>query len=203
MPGTVAGLALAQQKYGSGKLSLAELIAPAIELARKGFPVEDDIADSLPRAQRAARALAVVGENFPQADGEPLHEGDRLIQLDLADTLEAIAHDGPRAFYQGRIAEKIADAVRAAGGIMTADDLEKLSRHRARRSCAAAIAATTSSRCRRPPSGGVHLIEMLNILEGYDLGKLGRGEQSLHHHDRGDEARLCRPRRVSSAIPTR
>ena len=59
MPGTVAGLALAHRKYGSGKFSLAELIAPAIKLARNGFAVEDDIADSLPQARDAAGALAV------------------------------------------------------------------------------------------------------------------------------------------------
>ena len=86
MPGTVAGLALAQEKYGSGKLSLAELIAPAIRLAQQGFPVEDDTADSLPRAkERLARWPSSAGIFLN--GGEPLHDGDRLLQFDLADTL--------------------------------------------------------------------------------------------------------------------
>ena len=124
VPGTVAGLALAQRKYGSGKLSLADLIAPAIRLASQGFPVEDDIADSLPRARdRLARWPSSSGILLKNG-GDPLQAGDRLIQFDLADTLQAIAQDGPAAFYQGRIAGEIVAAVRAAGGIMTADDLK-------------------------------------------------------------------------------
>ena len=66
VPGTVAGLALAHEKYGSGKFSLAELIAPAIKLAREGFPVEDDTADSLPSARKDVRALAGVGKDLPE-----------------------------------------------------------------------------------------------------------------------------------------
>src|SRR5450631_1842460 len=123
VPGTVAGLALAREKYGSGKLSLAELIAPAIRLAEQGFPVEDDTADSLPRArERLARWPSSAGIFLN--GGQSLQTGDRLLQFDLADTLKAIAQDGPRAFYQGRTAGAIADAVRGAGGIMTADDLK-------------------------------------------------------------------------------
>ena len=107
VPGTVAGLALAHKKYGSGKLTLADLIAPAIQLAQQGFPVEDDTADSLPKArERLARWPSSAGIFLN--GGEPLHEGDRLLQFDLADTLQAIADSGPRAFYQGRIAEEIA-----------------------------------------------------------------------------------------------
>jgi gamma-glutamyltranspeptidase/glutathione hydrolase len=178
VPGTVAGLALAQQKYGSGKLSFAELIAPAIELAQKGFPVEDDTADSLgPARARLARWPASVGIFLN--GGEPLHEGDRLFQFDLADTLTAIAQDGPRAFYQGRTAARIANAVRAAGGIMTVDDLKNY-RAIERPVVRGTYRGYDIVSMPPPSSGGVHLIEMLNILEGYDLGKLGRGEQSLH-----------------------
>src|SRR5664279_5653835 len=179
VPGTVAGLALAQQKYGSGKLSLADLIAPAIDLARKGFPVEDDIADSLPRARdRLARWPSSSGIFLN--GGQPLHEGDRLFQFDLADTLRAIAQDGPRAFYQGRTASQIADAVRAAGGIMTADDLKNY--HAIERPVVRGTYRGYDIVSMPPPSsGGVHLIEMLNILEGYDLAKLGRGSSSFHY----------------------
>ena len=78
-----------------------------------------------------------------------LAPGETLVQRDLADTLAAIARDGPRAFYEGADADKIVAAVRAAGGLMTRDDLKNY-RPIERGRCAAAIAATTSSRCRRP-----------------------------------------------------
>ena len=172
VPGTVAGLALAEQKYGSGKLTLADLIAPAIELAQKGFPVEDDTADSLPRArERLARwpSSAAIFLN----GGEPLHEGDRLLQFDLADTLRAIAEGGPRAFYEGRIADEIAAAVRSAGGIMAADDLKDY-RAVEREPVRGSYRGNDIVSMPPPSSGGVALIEILNILEGYDLGKLGR-----------------------------
>jgi gamma-glutamyltranspeptidase/glutathione hydrolase len=178
VPGTVAGLALAQQKYGSGKLSLADLIAPAIRLAQQGFPIEDDTADSLPRArERLARWPSSAGIFLN--GGEPLREGDRLLQFDLADTLKAIAQDGPRAFYQGSTAARIADAVTKAGGIMTTDDL-KAYRAVERVPVRGTYRGYDIVSMPPPSSGGVHLIEMLNILEGYDLAQLGRGEQSLH-----------------------
>src|SRR5450755_4873688 len=179
VPGTVAGLALAREKDGSGKLSLADLIAPAIRQAQQGFPVEDDTADSLPGArERLARWPSSSGI-FLKDGGKPPQTGDRLLQFDLADTLKAIAQDGPQAFYQGRTAAQIAAAVRAAGGIMTADDLKNY------RALERAVVSGTYRgydivSMPPPSSSDVHLIEMLNILEGYDLGKLGRGEQSLH-----------------------
>src|ERR1700686_855665 len=86
VPGTVAGLALAQRKYGSGKLSLADLIAPAVRLAQQGFPVEDDTADSLPRARERLARWAAAGGIFLKGGGQQPETGDRLLQFDLADT---------------------------------------------------------------------------------------------------------------------
>jgi len=177
VPGTVAGLALAHVKYGSGKFSLADLIAPAIDLAREGFPVEDDTADSLPRVRDRLGHWPSSAAIFLNG-GDVLHEGDRLIQSDLARTLELIAKDGPSAFYTGRTAEKIADAVRAAGGIMTKDDLaryEAVERPVVRGSYRGYDVVSMPP----PSSGGVALIEMLNILEGFDLAKLPRADM-LH-----------------------
>ena len=166
VPGTVAGLALAHAKYGSGKFTLAELIAPAIALARDGIPVADDVADSLPRARPRRARWPASAKIFLKPDGSALAPGDMLMQRDLADTLTAIARDGPRAFYNGPIAERIAAAVQSAGGLMTRADL-------------AAYAPIEHAPVRgsyrgheiisMPPSssGGVILIEMLNILEGY------------------------------------
>ena len=177
VPGTVAGLAMALAKYGSGKFSLADLIAPAIGLAENGFPVEDDLADSLPDSQKRLARWPSTTSIFFLGD-KPLHEGDRLLQFDLADTLRAIAEGGPRAFYEGRIAERIAQAVRDAGGIMTADDLKNY-RAIERAPVEGSYRGTTIVSMPPPSSGGLCLIEMLNILEGYDLAKLPRAE-ALH-----------------------
>ena len=122
VPGTVAGLALAERKYGSGKFTLAQLIAPAIELARNGFTFEGHAADALPHVAKRMAQWPSSRAVFFKNDA-PLREGDRLVQRDLARTLQAIAKHGPRGFYRGRIAREIAAAVREAGGIMTANDL--------------------------------------------------------------------------------
>jgi len=178
VPGTVAGLALAERKYGSGKFTMAQLIAPAIKLAENGFPIEGHVADTLPRVKdRLGRWPSSRAIFFK--DGEPLHEGDRLVQTDLADTLRAIAERGPGAFYHGRIPNEIAAAVRRAGGIMTADDL---AHYRAveRRPVRGTYRGYTIISMPPPSSGGVTLIEMLNILEGYDLSKLGRTARAFH-----------------------
>jgi gamma-glutamyltranspeptidase / glutathione hydrolase len=170
VPGTVAGLALAHAKYGSGKFTLARLIAPAIALARDGIPVEDDTADSLPRAQLRLVRWPASAKIFLNPDGTALGPGATLVQRDLADTLAAIARDGPAAFYQGAIAERIAAAVRATGGLMTRADLVDY-----RPIERAPVRGTYRGYdiLSMPPSssGGVILIEILNILEGYpDLG---------------------------------
>jgi len=178
VPGTVAGLAMAARKYGSGKFMLADLIAPAIQLAQEGFPIEDDLADSLKPARERLGRWPSTKDIFFNGD-QPMEEGDRLIQADLADTLRAIAKDGPGAFYKGDIADRIATAVRGAGGVMTADDLAGY-RAVERPVVRGTYRGYDIVSMPPPSSGGVHLIEMLNILEGYDLGKLPR-EEALHY----------------------
>src|SRR5215468_10550684 len=118
VPGTVAGLALALERYGSGKFTFAQLIAPAIALARNGVLVEDNLADVLPGAQPRLARWPSTAKIFLNPDGVVLGPGQSLIQADLAASLDAIARDGPRAFYQGSIAQKIVAAVRGAGGLM-------------------------------------------------------------------------------------
>jgi gamma-glutamyltranspeptidase/glutathione hydrolase len=180
VPGTVAGLALAHVKYGSGKFSLADLLAPAIRLAREGFPVEDDTADSLPLARDRLARWPSSADIVLKNGNQPLEAGDRLIQYDLADTLSAIARAGSDGFYRGGVARKIAAAVRSAGGIMTADDLAHYEAV-IRKPVRGLYRGYDIVSMPPPSSGGVHLIEMLNILEGYDLGKMGAGSpQALH-----------------------
>jgi gamma-glutamyltranspeptidase / glutathione hydrolase len=180
VPGTVAGLALAHAKYGSGRFTLAQLIAPAIALARDGIPVSDDVADSLPRAQARLARWPASAKIFLKSGGSVLAEGDRLVQADLAETLEAVARDGPKAFYQGEIADKIIAAVRAAGGVMTRDDLKNY--HAIERKPVRGSYRGYRILSMPPPSsGGVHLIQMLNILEGYQLGAARTTETDRLH----------------------
>jgi gamma-glutamyltranspeptidase/glutathione hydrolase len=178
VPGTVAGLALAEEKYGSGHFTLADLIAPAIAMARGGIAFADDRAESLPNEHARLARWPSSAKIFFKADGSPLAEGDRLMQPDLANSLETIAHDGPRAFYDGPIAEKLAAAVQAAGGVMTVDDL-KAYRAIERAPVRGTYRGYDIVSMPPPSSGGVELIEMLNILEGYDLAHADRA-QAFH-----------------------
>jgi gamma-glutamyltranspeptidase / glutathione hydrolase len=173
VPGTVAGLALAEAKYGSGHFTLAELVAPAIALARDGIAVTDDTADSLPVDRPRLARWPSSAKIFLKADGSALGPGDKLVQPDLAATLGAIAKNGPRAFYEGAVAEKIAAAVQAAGGVMTAADLKDY-RALEREPVRGTYRSYDIVSMPPPSSGGVALIEMLNILEGYDLARQDR-----------------------------
>jgi len=168
VPGTVAGLALAHRRYGSGRLTLAQLLAPAIALARDGLDVDGDLADSLPRMRERLARWPSSATIFLNPDGSVLRPGQRLVQGDLAATLEGIAREGPRAFYEGPVAERIAAAVREAGGTMTADDLRAYDA-RLRAPVKGTYRGYTVLSMPPPSSGGVHLIEMLNILEGFAL----------------------------------
>src|SRR6516165_11140467 len=94
------------------------------DLARDGMPVTDDIADLSDNLLDRLKRWPPSAKIFLKPDGTPLTPGDTLVQSDLADTLETIAKDGPHAFYRGPIANKIAAAVQAAGGVMTAPDLD-------------------------------------------------------------------------------
>ncbi|MEA2759013.1 MAG: gamma-glutamyltranspeptidase / glutathione hydrolase [Methylobacteriaceae bacterium] len=173
VPGTVAGLAHAHEHYGSGRLALADLIAPAIALARDGIIVEDDLADSLPRTTRLRR-YASSRAIFLRPDGSNFERGDRLVQRDLAGTLEAIAQNGPRAFYEGSTAENIAKSVRNEGGRMNVADLAGY-KPAERRPLSGTYRGHEILAMPPPSSGGVHLIELLNVLEGFDLAATGAG----------------------------
>ncbi len=170
VPGTVAGLALAEKEYGSGRFTLADLIAPAIAMARDGITLDDDITDEQTNVLARLARWPAAAKIFLKADGSALSAGDRLVQSDLADSLETIAREGPRAFYEGPIAEKIAVAVQAAGGVMTVADLKNY-RAIERTPVRGTYRGYDVVSMPPPSSGGVELIEMLNILEGYDLAR--------------------------------
>jgi gamma-glutamyltranspeptidase/glutathione hydrolase len=180
VPGTVAGLTLALEKYGSGKFTLAELLKPSIDLARDGIVLTDDMADTLPAIYRRLARWPASAKIFSRADGSSLREGDRLVQADLAATLSAIAEQGPRGFYQGPVAEQLAKAVKDAGGIMTPDDLKSYSaviREPVRGSYRGYDVVSMPL----PSSGGVVLLEMLNILEGFPMSDMQQGSVPALH----------------------
>ena len=180
VPGTVAGLTLALARYGSGKFSLAELVAPALALARDGIPVEDDLVDSLLLAQPRLARWPSSARIFLKADGTPLGPGDRLVQNDLAATLAAISRDGARIFYTGPIADEIVAAVRAAGGRMTRGDVENYSAI-LREPVRGTYRGYDIVSMPPPSSGGVHLIEMLNVLEGFAPRELASATPATLH----------------------
>ncbi|MDB5510982.1 MAG: gamma-glutamyltransferase [Enterovirga sp.] len=179
VPGTVAGLALALSRYGSGRFTLAELVSRAERLAGDGIPVEDDLADSLPASAGrlgrfpSTRTVFFAGQN-------PLGRDARLIQSDLAATLRRIAEGGPDAFYRGETADRIVAAVRAAGGVMTTDDLARY-RPVVREAVRGSYRGFDIASMPPPSSGGVHLIQILNILEGFDLKAAGAGSAGAIH----------------------
>jgi len=180
VPGTVAGLALALEKYGSGKFTLAQILKPSIDLARDGFVLPDDIADTLPQWHRRLAKWSASAKIFSRADGTSLGEGDRLVQTDLAKTLATIAEQGPRGFYEGPVAEELAKAVRDAGGIMTADDLKSY-QPVIRTPVRGTYRGYDIVSMPLPSSGGTVLLETLNILEGFRLGDLEQGSAASLH----------------------
>lgn len=176
VPGTVRGLALALKKYGT--LSWQSVVEPAERLARSGFPVTWDLAQSLQSSRRLAR--------FPESrrifsnQGHPFELGDQLRQTDLADTLDRIARNGPDEFYTGKTAQLIADDMRASGGLITAADLAAYAPVERK-------PVTGTYRERRvlsappPSSGGTGVIQILNILEEFDLASTGSGSAATIH----------------------
>ncbi len=180
VPGTVAGLALALEKYGSGKFTLAQILKPSIDLAQNGFIVADDMADTLSDMYRRMSRWPNSARALSRDDGTPLREGDRLVQADLAATLSAIADHGPRGFYEGPVAEKLATAVGKAGGIMTADDLKSY-RAVVRTPVRGSYRGYDIVSMPLPSSGGTVLLETLNILEGFPMSDMKQGSApSLH-----------------------
>lgn len=179
VPGTVAGMALALQKYGSGRFTWADLIEPARRLAVEGFTVDDRLARSL-RASVDLLGRYEDSRCIFLRDGKFYEEGEIIRQPDLAATLTRLQRNGPREFYEGETARLIAEDMKRHNGTITLEDL---------RGYVAKERAPVSSTYRGykiismppPSSGGVVLIEMLNILEGFDLGRMGWASSEKYH----------------------
>jgi len=177
VPGTVAGLHLAWKEQG--KLPWKRLVEPAVALARAGFPVSEGLALSLKSQlhnfEKYPASLAQFSKN-----GAPYEPGDTLKQPDLAHTLEEIAVKGPAGFYEGDTALALEREMAAHGGLITREDLKN---YKAIRRVPVKGSYRGYEVISMPPisSGGVALIEMLNVLEGYDLAKLGFDSASEVH----------------------
>jgi len=176
VPGSVAGLAYAQKKWG--KLPLARVMAPAVRLAREGFALTYEDARTFRNPDYPLHEFAESKRIF-QRDGNFYQPRDIFRQPELAATLERIAKD-PDDFYRGKLAQELAAAVQKGGGLVTPADLaayEVKEREPVRGSYRGYEIISTPP----PSSGGIALIEVLNILEGYDLRRLGsRSADSVH-----------------------
>ena len=178
VPGSVAGLSLAQKTYG--RLSLQAVIAPAVTLARDGFEVSWALADSLSRAQGLLERFPASARAFRRPDGTPLAAGDRLVQPDLARTLEQVAAQGPDAFYRGAIADLIASEMARSGGLITKADLAAYAAIE-RAPVAGTYRGHRVISMGPPSSGGIALLQLLNILEPFPLREYGHNSSRTIH----------------------
>lgn len=169
VPGSVMGLTTALAKYGT--MPLKDVMAPAIRLAEKGIPVTPALADALDNyAERFQRDPSTVG--YLLKDGKPYQRGETLVQKDLASTLKAIAAKGADGFYKGRVADLIVEEMTNGGGLITHEDLANY-RAVERPAIRGEFRGFEIISMPPPSSGGVHLVQMLNVLSGYDLKTLG------------------------------
>jgi len=178
VPGSVAGFELAEESFG--KLGRQKVMAPAIKLARDGYVLSRGDTDILDLVARRLAADPVAAKIFVKPDGSAWKPGDTLRQADLAATLERIAKQGRDGFYKGPIAEAMAKASAAGGGLITASDLAGY-KAVLREPLHCAYRGTQVSTAAPPSSGGIGVCEMLNVLSGYDLTRAGfHSAQAVH-----------------------
>lgn len=178
VPGTVAGLTHALRRWGS--LPLSRVMAPAIRLAKRGFPVTATLAEAL---QKSAKTMGRWRETRAifWRDGQPLKSGDSLVQRDLAASLQRIARTGGAAFYQGTIAHRIAAEMANHGGLISLEDLR---RYKAveRKPIVGEYRGYRVVTMPPPSSGGVHLVQILNMMEGWPVHDWGADSaQTIQH----------------------
>ena len=177
IPGSVAGLAHIVEKYGT--MTLAEVLEPAIRMARDGIVVTYDLADDLARSQRLKNNPASL-KKFYKPDGSNYEVGELFKQPDLAWTLSEIAEHGVDAFYTGSVAKKIVADMEAHNGLITMEDLanyEVVEREPVRGTFRGYEIAAMPA----PSSGGTHVIQMLNILENFPLAEMGSESADALH----------------------
>lgn len=179
VPGTVAGLAMALKNYGT--LTLAEALAPAIDLAKNGFPANEDLYESLKTGKgRIERHAPHALSLFYDEVGKPYRPGEIIRLPELAQTLTLIAEQGPAAFYEGPIADLIVQDMQANGGLITREDLKRY-RPVEREPVRGRYKDYDIVSMPPPSSGGAHIVQILNILEPLNLKAKGHNSaQSIH-----------------------
>jgi gamma-glutamyltranspeptidase/glutathione hydrolase len=178
VPGTVAGLWKAHQELGS--LPWADLVAPAVRLARDGIPINYSLYTGFARSKGRFDQYPSSAAKFFKADGSLYELGETWRQPDLAHTLELIQNNGADGFYKGENAERLAGFMADIGGIITEEDLLKYESQE-REPIRGTYRGYDIVSMPPPSSGGVALVEMLNILEGFDLAGMGHNSADYLH----------------------
>ena len=178
VPGEVKGLLYALEHYGSKKLTRAQVLQPAIDRAERGVPVTVNLAqiikDNFGKLRKYENGLAIYSK-----DGFPPEVGDTIVNKDLANTLRLIQKQGADAIYKGDIAARIVDEVKKRGGILTLEDLAGY-QVKVRKPVTGSYRGYTIITA-PPPSGGTHVLQLLNILENFDLAALGEQSTATAH----------------------
>ncbi|WP_299789349.1 gamma-glutamyltransferase [uncultured Shewanella sp.] len=178
VPGTVMGMELALEKYGT--MTMKQVTAAAIRMAKEGIRVTPDLATSLAGLKRRIAQWPSSAEIFYKPDGSNYRVGDTLKQPELAHSLSLIATHGSKGFYRGETAQKIVSAIQQAGGIMTLDDLKNY-RVVERQPVQGDYRGYRVVSMPPPSSGGIHIIEMLNMLEQFPIDKMGHNTAATLH----------------------
>jgi gamma-glutamyltranspeptidase/glutathione hydrolase len=196
VPGTVAGFDKAHKLYGT--MNWSRLVYPAVALAEDGFPLSEGMAGSLAGFVQRNRYAATISA-FSK-DGIPYEPGEIFRQPDLGATLQRIMLDGRDGFYRGETARMLVEEMRRSGGMIGLDDLE---RYRARERAPVRGTYRGYDVISMPPpsSGGTALVQMLNVLEGFDLAAMGAGSADYVHHVTEAMRRAFRDRAAFLADP--
>ena len=179
VPGTVAGMLYALEKYGT--LTREQALAPAIALASDGIPVSYSLFFEISASAQNLHKNPAAERQFFRPDGSAYAVGDIWRQADLAWTLSEISEEGINGFYGGEVAQLITTEMESGGGLITAQDLADyrvVERQPVRGTYKDFEIVSTPP----PSSGGVHIVQMLNILEGYDLQAMGHNSAAYIHH---------------------
>ena len=178
VPGTVRGLSAIHSRFAS--LPLKSLMKPAIRLAKEGIIVSPGLASDLSNYEKRLKTCPAIAKIFYKKNGELYRFGETLVQSDLAWSLEQIADQGAEAFYEGDIAEKLLAFMKEKGGLITASDLRSY-RIAERTPVTGAYKGCQIVSMPPPSSGGIHLIQMLNVLENTSLAETGHNSaRSIH-----------------------
>jgi gamma-glutamyltranspeptidase/glutathione hydrolase len=178
VPGTVAGLALALEKYGT--ISLQDAIAPAIKLADEGFVVTPRFSEGLKAKEKLLKKWESSKKLFYKSDGSYYEPGDLFVQKDLAATLKRISANGAREFYEGKTGELLVQEMAGHGGLISMEDMKNY-KPAIRKPIHGNYRGYDIYSMSSPSSGGVHVVQILNILEGYPISEYGHNSAKTIH----------------------